>query len=419
AMGRFRDHPFVRTVLAVQRRYGGDDGSYLAASIAHYGFLSLFPLLLLGLAAVGFVLAGDAAAQREWARTLSGSVPGLGPLIGGNLDRIVSARGTATAIGALALLWSGTRITEAASRGMNIIWRRPREESFIKKKAWSLAATIGLGTLALVGFAAAGYAGGFEGEGPVALAITLGGALLAFAVDFTLFLIAYRVLVKREGPPFPRLWPGALFASAGWTILKLGGSWLASTQVDKASAVYGTFAVTIGILVLLTIAAHVFLYGAELNVVLKERSGGDEVKDERFASAPENGHTDYGDMSTGQLVRSIATDTATLVRKEVELAKQEVTEGVTGKLKGAAGFIVAGVVALIGVVFLGAAMARALDLVMPSWASRLIVAALFLLIGGLAAAWGRSSMKGGSVTAEETRRTVKEDVEWARDQLKR
>ena len=419
-MGRLKDNPLVRTVLAVHKRYGGDDGSYLAASIAHYGFLSLFPLLLLGLAVVGFVLAGDQAAQREWARTLSGSVPGLGPLIGRSLDRIVSARGTATAIGALILLWSGTRITEAASRAMNLIWRRPQEESFVKKKAWSLAATVGLGMLALVGFAAAGYAGSFEGAGLAAVAVTLGGALIAFAVDFTLFLIAYRVLVKREGPPFPRLWPGALFSAAGWTLLKLGGSWLASSQVEKASAVYGTFAVTIGILVLMTIAAQVFLYGAELNVVLKERDGGGEMKEnERFASVPENGHTDYGDMSTGQLVRSIASDTATLVRKEVELAKSEVTEGITGKLKGAAGFIVAGIVALVGVVFLGSAAARGLDLVLPGWASRLIVAGVFLLIGLLAAAWGKSSMKGGSVTVEETRRTVKEDMEWAREQLKR
>jgi hypothetical protein len=125
------------------------------------------------------------------------------------------------------------------------------------------------------------------------------------------------------------------------------------------------------------------------------------------------------DRSTVDLVRSIAGDTSTLVKKQVELAKQEVVEGIAAKVKGAAAIAVAGVLGLFVIGFLGLAAAHALDLVMEPWASRLIVAGGFLLVAAIAGLVGLRVMKKRSIAPEETKRTVKEDVEWARAQLKR
>ena len=125
------------------------------------------------------------------------------------------------------------------------------------------------------------------------------------------------------------------------------------------------------------------------------------------------------DRSTLELVRSIVTDTSTLVRKEVELARQEVVEGVTSKLKGAGAMAVAAVLGLFVVGFLGLAAAYGLDLVVAPWLSRLIVAGAFLLLAALAGALGMRAMKKRPLAPEETKRTVKEDVKWARAQLKR
>jgi hypothetical protein len=126
-----------------------------------------------------------------------------------------------------------------------------------------------------------------------------------------------------------------------------------------------------------------------------------------------------GDRSTGELVRSIAGDTASLVRKEVELARQEIVEGVMAKVKGAGALAGAGIFGVFTVVFLGLATGAALRIVLPAWLAWLATAGIFLVLAGLAVAIGKRVMRGGSVAPDETKRTVKEDVEWARDQLRR
>jgi putative superfamily III holin-X len=128
---------------------------------------------------------------------------------------------------------------------------------------------------------------------------------------------------------------------------------------------------------------------------------------------------DAEDRSTIDLVRSMAGDVGTLVRKEVELARQETVEALTARAKAAGALAAAGVVGLIAVVFLGLAAAVALDGVIRPWASRLIVAAAFLLLTLGAALFGIRRMKRPPLAPEETKRTIKEDVEWARAQLKR
>ena len=128
--------------------------------------------------------------------------------------------------------------------------------------------------------------------------------------------------------------------------------------------------------------------------------------------------TKNGHASTPELVRSIASDTATLVRKEVELARQEIVEGVMAKVVGVLSLAVAGILGLIGLIFLGATMASWLSVYIPRWAAWLSTAGAFLVLAAIAAAAGLGRMKK-SVAPKETKRTVKEDVEWAKAQLKR
>ena len=125
------------------------------------------------------------------------------------------------------------------------------------------------------------------------------------------------------------------------------------------------------------------------------------------------------DQSTLQLVRSIATDTGTLVRKEVELAKQEILEAIMARVKAVGAFGAAGVFGFLGMLCgLGAAVAG-LSLVVAPWLAALIVMGSLFAVAGLAAVFGLFRVKKPSMAPTETVRTVKEDVEWARTQLKR
>jgi hypothetical protein len=132
----------------------------------------------------------------------------------------------------------------------------------------------------------------------------------------------------------------------------------------------------------------------------------------------DRGRNQNSRTSTPTLVRSIAGDSATLVRKEVELARHEMVEAIVARVRAAAAFVVAGIVSLIAVIFGGAAGASALDRVMEPWASRLVVAGSFLLFATIAVVFG-VARKAPPMKPEKTVETVKEDIEWAKTQLKR
>lgn len=267
-MDRLKRIPIVRFVLALNTRYGEDGGGHLAASLTYYAFLSLFPLILLALAAIGFVLVDDPRAQAEWGQRISDAIPGLGPLISENLQSLVESRRGAGIIGVVGLVVSGTGLTNAAGYALSRVYRHPEVQGFVQRRVWSLASTAGLGLVALAGIAVSSFVGGLQGTGAIGLGLTVAAALVSFALDAALFAIAYRVLTVGWGPPFSRLWPGALVAGGGWTALKIFGTWYATRTVANASEVYGTFGSIVGALALVYLAARLFLYGAELNVLL-------------------------------------------------------------------------------------------------------------------------------------------------------
>jgi hypothetical protein len=123
--------------------------------------------------------------------------------------------------------------------------------------------------------------------------------------------------------------------------------------------------------------------------------------------------------STPELIKAIAGDTATLVRKQVELARQEIVEALVARAKAAGALGAAGAMGLFMLLFLAVAGALGLAIVLPAWAAFLIVAGVFLTLAAGAAVFGMLRMKRPPMAPEETKRTVKEDVEWAKTQLRR
>lgn len=125
------------------------------------------------------------------------------------------------------------------------------------------------------------------------------------------------------------------------------------------------------------------------------------------------------EQTTAQLLRSIVDDTRELVRKEIQLARQELLASLAGKAMGVGAFVVAAILSLLVFFFVGETAASALDPHVPAWAARLIVAGSFVVLAALAAGIGVMLMKRPTRTPAETKRTVKEGVEWAKTQLRR
>ena len=133
-----------------------------------------------------------------------------------------------------------------------------------------------------------------------------------------------------------------------------------------------------------------------------------------------NGGTDeLRSHSTGELVKQLSEQTTTLVRKEIELAKVELTE--KGKVagQGAGMFGGAAVVGLLALGTLTTMVLALLDKAMALWVAALIVTVIYGAIAAVMAMAGRDRVKQGLPPApEQTVETVKEDVQWAKSQAK-
>ena len=128
---------------------------------------------------------------------------------------------------------------------------------------------------------------------------------------------------------------------------------------------------------------------------------------------------DLRQLPMGELVKQLAEETSLLVRKELELARAEMTQkgkkaGIgLGELDGA------GIVALYALGALTACFIAALALAMPVWLAALIVSVVYGIIAGVLALIGRRQLQQSMPPVpERTQQTIKEDIEWAKTQKK-
>jgi Putative Actinobacterial Holin-X, holin superfamily III len=125
------------------------------------------------------------------------------------------------------------------------------------------------------------------------------------------------------------------------------------------------------------------------------------------------------DRSLAELTKQLSDQATALARKEVELAKAEMSLKAKRLGLGAGAF---GGAAVIGVLALGAVTAAAilaLTSAVDAWLAAAIVAAAYAAVAGILALVGRNRVQAGAPPVpEETVDSVKEDVEWARTRAK-
>ena len=126
--------------------------------------------------------------------------------------------------------------------------------------------------------------------------------------------------------------------------------------------------------------------------------------------------TDPRDKSIGELLKQLSTDTSTLVKQEMALARAEIAEQGKKAGLGAGLFGGAGATGLVTLGALAATLILLLDKAMDAWLAALIVTILFGAIAGVLALMGKNKIQDATPPAPQTVETVKEDVEWAKSQ---
>lgn len=275
---RLYDVPVVGVALRTQDRYADDDAAQYAAGIGFYGFLSFFAILLTAVTVAGFVLSDDPPARARLVESIEQSIPGLSAALGagqgglaGAVETIVDNRGGLSVVSFLSVLVAGLGVINAAMVATNRVFHVDREAGGLLLRLRQVGALLLLGGVALAGVSASsalGVAVGLDLSSTTAVLGSVAAVLVSLALDVALFLLAYRVLAAGRGPSFRRLWPGALLAGAGWTVLKAAGAGYVGAQADKYDQLYGALGGVFALLILFNLAARLYLYGAELSAVL-------------------------------------------------------------------------------------------------------------------------------------------------------
>jgi YihY family inner membrane protein len=251
--------------IAVLKKFGDDRGGYWAALVTYYGFVSLFPLLLVFTTVLGFLLQGDVELRQRILDSALSTFPIIGDQIRENLGALEGSV-LALAVGLVAALWAGMGVVLTVQDAMDDLWEVPRRSrpSFLKRRLRALIALAVFGVAALAPALLAGVAAAGAGWLRIpALAGTLGLNVLVFGSVFRYLTVA-RVRWRQ-------VLPGALAAGVAWMALLLAGTWFVDRQLREASALYGFFAIVLGLLSWIYLGAQAMLVSAELNVVLARR----------------------------------------------------------------------------------------------------------------------------------------------------
>jgi inner membrane protein YhjD len=263
-------------IITTFKGFSQDDGSSYAAALTYYTFLSIFPLLLFGLAALGYITFGN----EELVNDIVDAGLKAAPLLGGILRRSVldtlqERRGQLALTGFVLALYSGSGAIVALEHALNKLHHVAVEPNFVAKRLRSLAWLAILGAAAVASLAlstVARFAGSlFTDLGPASrFATPLLSSVAAIGASTLVFSSAYRFL-----PAKPLGWkdvlPGAILAAVLFEILKVGGATYLRAGAQNRQATFGVFATAAGLLIASYLVCQITLLCAELNVVLAER----------------------------------------------------------------------------------------------------------------------------------------------------
>ena len=266
--GYQRGRPWLSFPLAVIRKFGDDGAWDLAALIAYYGFFALFPLLLILVSVLGFVLHGHQSLQRSILESALAQFPVIGDQLRAHYESL-TANGVVLGIGSVAALWAGLGVTRAAQKAMNAVWDVPAEQrpGFLAARGRGLVMLVVLGSMTVAAIFLSGLG---TATGQLGAPLRILGYLGSLGLNVVLFLLAYRLLtVKRL--TWGDVLPGAVAGAVLWTAMQLVGTYFVSRQVKQATPVYGTFAIVIGLLFWIHLGAQLTMLCAEVNAVRVQR----------------------------------------------------------------------------------------------------------------------------------------------------
>jgi YihY family inner membrane protein len=252
-------------------KFGDDQGNYLAALMTYYGFLSLFPLLLMASSILGFVLQDNPELQEKILDTALSQFP----VIGDQLARPEGLQGSTTAIviGAIGVIYGALGVAQATQNAMNIAWAVPRNRRpnpvLARVRSLVLLGTAGLGILITTFVTTLGSdLDALNSEIDPVLRVVL--MVITISINAGIFVLLFRLATTHKHS-LHRAIPGAVTTAVLWQILQLLGTTYVTHVIKNNSFANSVFAAVIGMFAFIYLGALSVVLGAEVNVVKAHR----------------------------------------------------------------------------------------------------------------------------------------------------
>jgi YihY family inner membrane protein len=260
-------HKAPAFVVGLIKKYGDDNGGVLVANLAHSGFVSVFPLLLVLVTLLGLVASNDPAVHHQVLKAVAHQVPIIGNQLTGNVQALRRSSIIGLVAGLIFLAWGAAGLAQAGLFTMGQVWNLPgpaRPGYFPRLgRALVFLAVLGLAVVITTLLTSLGL----YGHGPGLLAVA--GELLVAATNIGMFFLTFRVLTPK-GVPTRQLVPGAFAGGLAWTLAQALGTYVVG-HFRHTDAVYGAFATVLVLLAWISLSVEITVYAAELNVVLARR----------------------------------------------------------------------------------------------------------------------------------------------------
>ena len=270
-MGFIVRAPVMRLVAATVQGLGAHDAAHMAAGVAYYAVLAIFPFML-GLTAIFSLFLQYDTVHDGLVSFFNTYLPASTDILDTNLHGISRLSGALGVISTVGLFWSGIAMFSAVGRGIDRAWGVTDKRPFYIATLRNMAMTAVVGALFLVSLGVTSIlqiltAINVQGIRWFALldsaVIILGIRILTALLSMALFLMVYKILPNVR-IHWRHIWPGALLG----TVLFESAKSLFVLYLDRFAnyqAIYGSIGSVIALLVWIYISAFVIILGAEFN----------------------------------------------------------------------------------------------------------------------------------------------------------
>jgi YihY family inner membrane protein len=267
-----RRHSVLGLPIAIWYKFVDDQGNYLAATITYYAFIAIFPLLLLGSSILGFFLQSDPGLA---SRILSSALANF-PIVGDQLGRPGGLKGSVAGVvvGALAALYGSLGLGQSLQNANNVAWavprnRRPNPITLRLRSLLVLATTggaiIAITTLSTLGTDTSAF--GTKASDGIGWLVRLASVVVLGSV----LTLIFRFTTTARRYTLVRAAPGAFATAVMWQALQYVGTIYVDHVIKETSGMNGTFALVLGLIGIIYLAAVMGVLGIEVNVVLARR----------------------------------------------------------------------------------------------------------------------------------------------------